>query len=186
MQRRSLWMLCTGLLLAVLVGCPLAAAAKASSPNTFVDYYEMLHLVALDHTTNPPKQAPSVTLEEVKKAFLQRAKVLHPDKRTDVSAEEANAQFRVLVQARQTLLDADFRPIYDGKYVIFCAHRRVELAEAVRATAAHDAARRVAFVEHFDPPPFDFESARAYFRKILREEQEAEKQQEHEESSSSD
>lgn len=51
--------------------------------------------------------------DEIRKAYLKKAKILHPDMQPAEKQEEATAKFRELLEAYQTLSDANQRERYD-------------------------------------------------------------------------
>ena len=72
-----------------------------------IDYYEILGLSF--STTSPP------TSSQIKKAYRNQAKVLHPDKNKDLDAAKAAEKFHILNTAYETLLDDDKRKEFDTK-----------------------------------------------------------------------
>lgn len=55
----------------------------------------------------------TATMQEIKKAYRQKAKDTHPDKNPDVDAETAAIQFREIAEAYEVLSDTDSRRNYD-------------------------------------------------------------------------
>jgi len=77
----------------------------------------------------------AATLDEVKKAFRQKASFWHPDKNADAQAPE---RFRAVQQAYEVLSDADRRQAYDD-------NRRRNLLDSPIDTA------RVIWTDYFNP-----------------------------------
>ena len=77
----------------------------------------------------------AATLDEVKKAFRQKASFWHPDKNPDPQAAE---RFRAVQQAYEVLADADKRQAYDD-------NRRRNLLDSPIDTA------RVIWTDYFNP-----------------------------------
>ncbi len=71
------------------------------SGKDFIDFYELLGL------------PPNASREEIERAFRLRARKYHPDLNPDPEAQE---HFRLLVQARETLLDPKRRALYDQQW----------------------------------------------------------------------
>ena len=77
----------------------------------------------------------AATLDEVRKAFRQKASFWHPDKNPDPQAAE---RFRAVQQAYEVLADADKRQAYDD-------NRRRNLLDSPIDTA------RVIWTDYFNP-----------------------------------
>ena len=77
----------------------------------------------------------AATLDEVRKAFRQKASFWHPDKNPDPQAAE---RFRAVQQAYEVLADADKRQAYDD-------NRRRNLLDSPIDTA------RVICTDYFNP-----------------------------------
>ena len=71
------------------------------SAKDFIDFYALLGL------------PPDASREEVERAFRTLARQYHPDLNPDPEAQE---RFRLLVQARETLLDPKRRTLYDQQW----------------------------------------------------------------------
>ncbi len=71
------------------------------SARDFIDFYELLGI------------SPNASREEIEQAFRELARRYHPDLNPDPEAQE---HFRLLVQARETLLDPKRRTLYDQQW----------------------------------------------------------------------
>ncbi len=71
------------------------------SAKDFIDFYELLGL------------PPNASREDIERAFRTLARQYHPDLNPDPEAQE---RFRLLVQARETLLDTKRRALYDQQW----------------------------------------------------------------------
>ena len=54
----------------------------------------------------------TASVTEIKKAYLKKAKIMHPD-RLEVKSDEANKAFQELVDSYQTLKNSEMRKMYD-------------------------------------------------------------------------
>ena len=64
---------------------------------------------------------PDATASEIKRAYRQKAKLLHPDAS---QSTETTAEFRALVRAYETLSDAKQRSLFDESYFVHRAQNR--------------------------------------------------------------
>lgn len=96
------------------------------SSKDFVDFYAALGV------------APTATDEEIRRAYIERIKTVHPDTMAHLSAkarESAEETARLLNRAKETLLSPTRREMYDALY------RRVNASSRVNASAQGSGAR---------------------------------------------
>jgi WD40 repeat protein len=87
---------------------------------SFIDYYALLDL------------SPKSSEEDIKKAYLDKIKDVHPDKLIDKSDDEKEAALKLsklLNQAKGTLLDKKEREYYDLKYRHYMSEASVRAAQ---------------------------------------------------------
>jgi len=114
----------------------------------------------------PPLLPPSVSDSAIRRAYFSRAKQLHPDKNP---ADDAEIQFRRLVEAKETLLHhADKRREYDELYVQFCAQRYEQWKEAQEHTRSRSLVFQ--FGREWRPLKVHWELERAILREAYRSE----------------
>lgn len=94
------------------------------SPKDFVDFYAALGV------------SPTATDEEIRRAYIEQIKTVHPDTLTDLSPkarEKAEETARLLNRAKETLLSPSHRQAYDEFY------QRIYRSSSQSYTSASDA-----------------------------------------------
>ena len=92
------------------------------NPTTFVDYYELLQL------------SPNADPETIERVFRHLAKKYHPDHQGSADDD----RFRSLVEAHETLTDAEKRAGYDVKYQEYWNRKWRLASEASDGSAFRD------------------------------------------------
>jgi curved DNA-binding protein CbpA len=93
------------------------------NPTTFVDFYELLQV------------SPNADAETIERVFRHLAKKYHPDHQ---AASADDDRFRSLVEAHDTLIDAEKRAGYDAKYQDYWNRKWKLAAEASDGSAFKD------------------------------------------------
>lgn len=96
----------------------------AGSDDVAIDHYIILGLPSDANSTK-------LSLEDITKAYKNKARELHPDKRRDVSAAIATAEFQQLTSSYEILKDASARKAFDA--LLSVRRHRTQLRSQVQS-----------------------------------------------------